>query len=218
MTGKLSFKTMGIVIALLLSLLYAQAYTQDNTKDQPERRNSLIGGSWSMQFKFMQDFTLTDFEGALISAKRHFTDKSALRFGLDLGFYFENIHESTDRDKNWFDMSFTALYVYYTSPNAPINFYLGFGPKISYGRTKTVYDDDDATYDYYRNWAIGVVGVWGVEWFVTKRISLICEYGAGLLYNSAINEKQRSGGNSAIKTHRFQLFSDSVDFGVSVYF
>jgi hypothetical protein len=215
MTGKLSFKTMGIIIALFLALFCTQAYAQDDVEDRPEQRNSLFGGSWSMQFKFMHDFMLTDFEGALISAKRHFTDKSALRFGLDLGFS----KSWTDPDTNTFAVGIAIQYIYYSSPNAPVNFYFGFGPMLEYDRFKTETEYYES-YKYEREWSLGILGTWGVEWFATKNISFICEYGAGLERLSFYQERSADGG-AHITTYdksEVKLYSNSVDFGISVYF
>jgi hypothetical protein len=214
MSGKRLPKIGGIILAILLTLSGSQVYSQNDMEDQPERKNSLFGGSWSMQFKFMHDFLLTDFEGALISAKRHFTDKSALRFGLDLTYS----KSWTDPDTNTFAVGIAIQYFYYTSPDAPVNFYFGFGPQLKYDRFKTEMEYFES-YKYEREWGLGVLGTWGVEWFATKHISFICEYGAGLERLSVYHERSvDEGANITYDKSEIKFYSNSVDFGISVYF
>jgi len=75
-------------------------------------------------------------------------------------------------------------------------------------------------------WSLGLTGLVGVEWFVSKSISLHAEYRISLGYSQEKREYNRTTisqtgksyitGNETIKFR--QLSSDGVRFGLSVYF
>lgn len=148
------------IIAALMITVFAAAAAQAQAEQTETVRNSLTGGSWSMQFRISEDFSLSSFEGSTISLKKHFTDKSALRLGVSVSHSDRNnnaVNHSQEeeyfqddrRDTSWtvsetepgnLDVSdfsqsaagVSAIYVYYPAPTKKINAYLGLGPAIRY--------------------------------------------------------------------------------------
>ena len=88
---KFNFLTLSILILIFSTTIFSQQADSSKQKDSP-----LHAGSWSMQFSYSR-LSFGSFKGGNISAKYHFTDKSALRFGVKLSFKnlkndgFENI-------------------------------------------------------------------------------------------------------------------------------
>ncbi len=214
---------LALILPVFLLMLCLPIFAQEVGTPQPAPRNSLVDGSWSMQFRIVNDFQLSSFEGTLISAKRHFSDKSAFRFGIAADFSLENtdsdnIARYQDRDSYAFTLN--GQYIHYTSPGSAINFYLGIGPHLHYNSSMTETEEGNNTQKTsIHTLAFGAITSYGLEYFLTRQISLICEYGAGLRYTTSRNETEANGLlSSETDTDEFRFFSASVDFGLSVYF
>ena len=195
---------------------------QEGESLQEDSKNSLLSGSRSLQFRISNNLTLTSFEGTMISAKKHFTPNSALRFGVGLDIRSgQEDYGAVKEDDDLFDLELIAQYIYYTSPRAPMNFYLGTGPHFNYNRHVQDRDyeetGEDASWQYDRSWTIGLLATFGVEWFAIESISFFCEYGASLGYHARLTESTRYESQTG-ETKQFSLTSQTVDFGLSVYF
>ncbi len=196
---------------------------QEGEALQEDGENSLVSGSRSLQFRISNNLTLTSFEGTMISAKKHFTPNSALRFGLGLDIRSgQEDYGAVEEDDNLFDLELIAQYIYYTSPQAPVNLYLGTGPQLTYNRHVQDRDyeetGEDASWQYDRSWTIGLLATFGVEWFAIENISFFCEYGASIGYQSRYTEKTSYPRTQDQEITQFRLSSQTVDFGLSVYF
>lgn len=247
MTGKRTFGVIAIIIAMMTVIGF-----QSQAKAEGDN-NYLVRGSWSLQFRISNNFTLSSFEGALISAKRHLSNNSAIRFGLSLSgstgdISTDNIasridsltndtsNNSSDGELSDISVGATTQIMFYTTSDKKIDFYFGVGPDLSYTRSKRDYDlqyiqQDDPIRngkdtDYSRTWTFGLLGSWGVEYFVTQKLSLMAEYGAGLGYYSRYRESKRTQfiderTQTTLRTeeeNRFRFYSSNVNFGLSVYF
>lgn len=250
MTGRQTFG----VIAILAAIMTVTAIPgfQSQAKAEGEK-NYLVRGSWSLQFRISNNFTLSNFEGALISAKRHLSEKSAIRFGLSLSgstgdVSSDNIssmqdsaisntqNNSSDGELNDITVGVTSQIMFYTTSDKKINFYFGVGPDFSYSRSRRDYDlqyirtdfpiRNGVNNDYSRTWTFGLLGSWGVEYFITQKLSLMAEYGAGMGYHSRYRETKRSEfledrTTTDLRTeeeNRFRFYSSNVNFGLSIYF
>lgn len=238
-------------VLLLSSLTFAQ-----NPDSLPpiEKKcsNSLKPGAWALQFQITQDFTLNAFQGVLLSAKKHFSDKSAFRFGLGLSAsmsdadnFFEQRNIDTVRqirenesESNTRSFDVALQYLFYPSPAARANLFLGTGPFVrhSHSRVESKADDalfDTVTFNYsYRNvsesnrWSVGVGGILGAEWFATRVFSLHTEYGLTLEYTSSESKSIYTDFYTGIPiTRRYEtsqrglnIGPSTVKFGLSVYF
>jgi hypothetical protein len=254
--GRNNYFMQGLFLAIVILLFVCpQTYAQEKKKKKRVKSNYLMRGSWSLQFRIEKDFTLGSFEGALISAKRHLSSNTAVRFGIGLNGSFENnelydyrenfdssgmeiIEYNRDGNTEHLDLSFVSQLLFYTNIKSEVNFYFGVGPKIIYSRSTNEYDYDrkleepsirgkyDEYNSYSRSWGFGLLGSWGVEWFATRKISFICEYGAGMEYQSRISNYQSNGSYDDRQTNRksdrdsklLRFYSSRVNFGLSVYF
>lgn len=211
-----------LIIPLIFVFLNVRLAAQDSEEGANHSHNSLVKGSKSFQFRISQNLTLSSFEGTMISAKKHYSAKSALRMGLGLDIGAGNWDQGNqEADFTNFQIDLTIQYLYYPAPLSSVNFYLGTGPIVQYNRSKddVKYEDGtDAGYRIQRLWALGMLGSWGVEWFADENISFICEYGAGIKYSSTKYENYLNPSPMINNRNEFSFFSQSVDFGLSVYF
>jgi len=127
--------------AFILLTGMANLYSQTEVVQQREVRNSLFKGSTSLQFRITDNFNLAFFQGATLSAKRHSTNKKALRFGLSLsGSVMDDDQSSTNQssknktDQNGQFVAITMHSLNYPSPDREVNLFWGFGPSVSYSR------------------------------------------------------------------------------------
>lgn len=166
---------------LFVFMFFATSQTQ--IKDTNEAKNSLQKGKFALMFGVV-DLNLIAVDGAFISIKYHITDHISLRAGL-FGKYSckEYDHKtltSTAKNKENKQEFLTIVYfTYYPKPKADINAYFGLGPYYLWKRDyeKSTYSDPKYNSESCsREWGLGVNGIIGVEWFVTKSISLFGDY------------------------------------------
>ena len=223
-----------IVCVLLLS--FFNLYAQQN--------NSLEKGSWALQFQISHNFTLSSFQGSIISAKRHFSKKRALRFGVSLNASISDIDEnaaSFDSDtlqtlqdnqsnRDFESINVTTQYLVYPTPNDRLSLFFGAGPIFGFSHNKSeterqIQNRINTTLksiDKTNQWSLGIDMVLGSEWFIKKNISLLAEYGASLKYDwkkttkTTITEDRATATKSKINS--INLNANSVKFGLSIYF
>jgi opacity protein-like surface antigen len=103
-----------------------------------------------------------------------------------------------------------------------VAFYFGGGPVFGFG-----YNEHKLTFPPYmgssqtdkiNNMTLGLSMVSGVEWFVTKKISLTAEY--GLSFNYGYSEQSNSDNYhiNTYKTNSFSFSPSTAKLGVAVYF
>lgn len=210
-----------------------------------ERENSLKPGSWSIQFQISDEFGLDPFNGMAISLKRHFSEKTALRIGMDLNIESENLEDERLRtyddtltytdarteENDHQSIEINSLFIYYPSPEKSINLFLGAGPLFRLSR-KTGETDIIETPGFERtrisSWsrtiALGVLGVGGVEWFARERISFHAEYRASLKYRMIDYDRTDTYYDSGVKRknegerNEWNFGGVIVTLGVSLYF
>ncbi len=172
-------------------------------------------GSWALQFSIGNNFNLSSFQGSMVSAQYHFTEKSAIRFGLSPSVRFQDVendrnstqsdtisnHDDDNAELTKFSIQIDAQYIYYGSKSNWVNFYFGAGPRFQISHenqesTDNQYPDDDMIVIYeteseYDTWGAGLSGTVGVEIPVTNFMAFLAEYNCQILYMS--NEsKQKS--------------------------
>jgi hypothetical protein len=243
-----------IFIMIVLFGLIAQPLSAQEYKGYKRKAKGghLQAGSWSLQFQIRNNFTLDDFQGALISCKRHYTPQSAIRLGLGLnGSISDDSRESTstapggskrinnldaDLDNQAFNL--TVQYLNYPSPGARIKTFFGIGPMVGFDRRKDksmtyseiIFDDTlvsrssvEFRENLRRTWSVGLSGVLGVEWFFSRKLSLLAEYGASFVYEWRKSTSSRWNSETAGSTEgedtesTLRFNSSAVKFGLSVY-
>jgi hypothetical protein len=188
------------------------------------------GGAWALLFQIDDNFTIDPFQGAVISVKRHYSDRSALRLGLGLAFDMDEISSTisemdtvkatskSDGSSQFFRVD--LQYVRYANPTAPVKLLFGGGPLVSFSNS----DDERTTgtgSDTVEStaWVAGITGLVGVEWFAASRISLHAEYGMELTYRHSTAKSTNSAQRTSEQTRKDGDFrSRGVLFGLSAYF
>lgn len=171
-------------------------------------------GAWALQFDVSQNFTLNSFLGSTISAKRHVSPARAWQFGLTLrsSVVSREIEQESSSTEDRHTVEVTARYLAYPllgeQDSESIQFYLGAGPSIDFGRAR-----EEPFTDW--RWGVGVSGTIGAEWFVHPRISLDGAYQSTLRYG---RERREPEDGPSQTTNRFDLRTGGARFGVSVYF
>ncbi len=235
-----------LIVFFLITVVFCFTVTQEALASN-FAKESLRPGSWSLQFGVLGDYQLSSFGGLMFSLKRHYSERSAIRLGLD--FRVTSKDTDFDRDSGYEDdlcyyraedgdgftaFGVTAQYLFYPSPTKSANLFLGIGPSISYSKKKSDFDSwDSCTEDsvtdsrWTKTYSLhsGIRGALGFEWFVAENVGLLAEYGVRLIYVYSENET-RSDRTTSIRreTHdkrisREMVFSyDAVRVGLSVYF
>lgn len=140
-------------------------------------------------------------------------------------------------DSKSFRIQIRMQYIYYFNPGSKFLLYTGAGPLFGY--EKTNYKNETITNvpgfapamsiaDQKRSSSYaGISGLLGVEWFASSGISLSAEYGLDIRYiwdkeNQEQKRSQISYPNyrtvSSSKLTGWQIYGNSVKFGLSVYF
>jgi len=189
----------------------------DSISAKSENSNSLEPGKWALQFGIAKNLTLTNFEGASLSVKRHFKSHLALRLNLTSK-YFEVIEKETNI-RYGIDKLFSGnlILLYYFNPKDIFNVFGYAG--IQYNRKQQFEEGtinqikDDETFGP----ALGM----GAEFFVHKTLSLFAEYkfnvnlGKREIYTYSIYYPYELTGKQKLSTISIK---HNVNFGLSVYF
>ena len=230
-------------VPLLCTLLAASTLAQEGEEARNNRNNSLTKGAWAFQFEIVGDLFNLDLRnlfGSTLAVKKHTSDGSALRIGLGLGFNLSDQDRTSERDgdtviqsdydRNSQSVNIVMQKIFYPAPTADVNFFYGLGPKASFSHEKTTEERQSRTRwtssERY-SWSVGVTGVLGVEWFPTRSISLLAEYGSDIQYKwqKRKNKSLRTYPDDATvlyisedKSKSFSLGTSLVKVGLSVYF
>jgi hypothetical protein len=203
----------------------------------------------AFQFQIAENFQLRSFQGSVISMKRLLSEEKALRFGLSINTNINNDDSkyfaspdsqlsSRKSDNSSYGMSVTAQYLYSPYRVSGIIFFVGAGPLLSYSYTKS--DDKNVQYQTFiadtitdrqsttaKNYGVGVVGVFGVEWFLKEKLSLTAEYGLSIQnrwsdIDRKISQERAQSINEEMKRtdngNNFAIQPIAVKFGLSIYF
>src|SRR4030042_1580885 len=145
------------LVFLLLIVDNPQVLFSQTSQDSIQ--NFLKKGSWSLQFQISQNFTLGTFQGSNLSAKRHLSSSSAIRFGVGLSGYttdreqginqdnYNRLSNETQLDNRLIEVDLNCYYLYYPHPQRRINMYFGGGPLFSFIN----HDDKVYTQEVYQD-------------------------------------------------------------------
>ena len=234
-----------IAFALVFGLLCCSFAAAEASDSSEEGSEPLSPGSWSAQFQIDNNFTLTSFQGAVLSMKRHRSAGSAFRLGVTLRLeaagrdgtstetrndtLTSEVVDGSDSDTQSFQID--IQYLIYPSPNSPAKLFLGFGPfgQFATGNSERVNFLSSGVSSRVRseftNWAIGLSGLLGVEWFAANRISFHAEYGASVRYYESKSTRVavfRTGDlfvqDNTNESKAVEFEAKRLLFGMSVYF
>ena len=207
------FVCLGLAFAAVPAVSHAGA--ADSLRVDKPRDNALHPGMWALMFQIDEDIVPKPFEGLGIALKRHWSRKTALRLGFDIGLSVDeadleskrSVDDTLQNELNDFNktngqsVAVELLYMMYPWPDSYVNFFWGLGPVISFSRSDRKREGDTVHYDsgssqlyrsyyYHRSWSAGLKGAVGVEWFATRRISFHMEYQSTLTYQSRYTERE----------------------------
>jgi hypothetical protein len=225
-----------------MSLLYSLTLLAQNDSTTINNPNDVLLKN-ALQFQISSNFTLRSFQGSVISYKRNFSKRSALRFGLSLSTTFrsdertdyfsplDSIQSSRDVNDDLFSMIVRCQYVRQSPKKLNTTIFYGAGPLIGYEYNRTKSDQNNYNSEsIYNNevntWRVGISFVLGAEWFIRKNMSLLAEYGLDALYewrndDSTARQHTSSGENKSVSERKSKIYhigASSVKFGLSVYF
>jgi hypothetical protein len=227
------------LLVSFIILWFLVPYSNSQTKNPPEKVNSLQGGRWAVQFQVGSNFTLNSFEGATVYLKTHFSPRLALRLGVGVsGSYddqklnYQQIGGSSGTDiqtkNNSLGVTVTMKLLYYFNPKSMLNVYLGLGPVGTYSYT---YDErfnpNISTINYTESdyWSGGLNGVLGCEFFPLRFLSFLAEYSVTAAYGKSTfknteNDYYTGETREYYNTENtdLNLIGNTVRFGLSLYF
>jgi hypothetical protein len=236
-----------ICIITVLSFNYF-SFSQDQSKEI----TSLKEGTWALQFGISSNFTLTSFQGSTFSVKYQLSDKNAIRSGVSISGNTSTGNSTTSgmvddtsigvipgtNSSKTQNISLISQYLWYMNPSGPVHLYIGFGPSVSYSYSQSSPENIGLGSNRYylrsvnsstsTQWAIGLMGSMGVEWFLNQWLSIRAEYGESIQYQwRSITSMTDYSSNDPnyVPTHyessttykSWTLISNSVSFGMSVY-
>lgn len=189
------------------------ATAQQGESDASAPKHSLKDGAWALQFHLGSAFSSRGYDGIVISAKYHLTKRSAIRLGIDIngdiqfGSYTshygippdDTLYTSSRNNTNLEGITLKSEYIKYTQIDSRLHFFLGTGPTFGFSHRKSernyrrTYSPEPKrpryiSEEYY--WSLGISALLGVEWFPTKRISFMAEYGVSFDYAYSIRKSE----------------------------
>lgn len=193
-------------------------------------------GKHSVQISMDDLLKFSSLYGGIISYKRHFNTKNALRLGFLLsGKIEERIDTIIDNDRLplvdlAYDTTKTASigvhlhYLKYLIPNKLIKFYFGAGPNLRYsynyryGREVRDTTRSIVHWDKNKNYDFAIDGFAGFEWIFIDNISLLFEYPVSVAYSITKLKSSRDDGERKQQTNRWLFEYSNLKFGFCIYF
>lgn len=236
-----------ITAVFCLAIMIAPiAAAQQGESETPTRKHSLKDGTWALQLQLGSALSRRGYERVVFSAKYHLTKRSAIRLGIDINgnIHFgghtshygmppdDTLYTSSRNNMNLEGINLKSEYLKYTQIDPQLHFFLGTGPIFGFSHRKSE-RNDRRTYptepkrpryisEEY-NWSLGISALLGVEWFPTKRISFMAEYGVSFDYAYAIRKSEYTT-DEGVKFDRsryhmnyFTLDLLAAKIGIAVY-
>lgn len=203
-----------------------------------------LAGTSAVQFSVDDNFTLTEFQGQMISYQRYLTDDRAIRVaaGLFLDYaekdldvsYYDGEETGAAEISTWTHRGTVKLQMVFYRGDGPLRFYWGAGPRVSYtdNHTEIVNFNSYGGYVNYSHrtgdtdtWELGLQGFAGVEWFINDLFSLHAEYAVTGKYviKDEFERYMQSDDPDDVQTSETatrspKFTSDGVRFGLSAHF
>jgi len=215
---------------LLIILLHTNSIAQETETHK---------GLYAFQFQISSNFTLSSFQGTVLSGKYNFTENDAVRLGLSINqnnqsrnsliIYNNPLTTSSniiDNAKNTYEIILQYLRNNYLRNN--FNFYYGGGPSFQYSHNRNKNYMAGQNYTEYtdRFRSFGITALAGIEWYFNESMSLSAQYGLTYYYYEDVYNSDNGTNIIEIiqqsstknKTSGFQINPNSVLFGLTIYF
>ena len=195
---------------------------------QEERSNPLAPGVWALQFSIDDNFTLSNFNGAMLAVKKHFSAKSAVRAGITIrAFSADSDYSNSDTlsapdtktSNDDYSAALSLELLKYLRPDGRWSFFAGLGPEFGVGRSTRKHDYGSVTESLKATgWSATLNGILGGEWFASRAIGIHAEYQLSGGYNSSTDTRTSGGAEIRQENHSWSVGSAGVRFGLSAYF
>lgn len=205
-----------VVVLASLSVAVSPAWAQDDESHGP------TPDTWALQFALNPNLDVGSFSGSVLSVQRQFSAARALRLGVSLDGRFESFDaessaSNAEQDRDVQSIRVQTAYLAYLGGDNDIHAYAGAGPFVRYLNSDR---SDDASTQEQETFAVGALGVVGVEWFVRSNLSLLAEYAADVEYaqTTSTNSNDGPAPDSEVEETRFSFGGRGTTVGISVYF
>ncbi|RPH89533.1 MAG: hypothetical protein EHM72_04615 [Calditrichaeota bacterium] len=197
---------MKTALVLIISLLMCSTlFAQEN--------------KYALSFGIGDNFQLGKFAGQ-IAAKKIINEASQIRIFLSPNFSNEQKDEDEpklEESGSSYSFAIGADYMKILAVHNNIQVFAGPGASLSFGSRKMEAKLSNAE-QTASNFGMGIRGVLGVEWLVTKQIGIHSEYALTGAYSSNKFENSFDGVKGRNGTQSQFSVDTHVLFGVSVYF
>jgi hypothetical protein len=193
-----------------------------------------LDGKFALQFQINENFSLSDFQGTVISGKYHFSKRDAIRLGLEIilsDSEYETIVNNLDTnivdqsvtDTNNFGFTINSQYIHYIRGTDNISLFGGIGPYFRYykstrNRELVVDEIENIIESENENYGIGLDLLVGVEWWFHKYMSLSAEYGLKFSYLSSKSSFEDDSVKGESESKAYNISGNHINFGITVYF
>ncbi|MBI5837542.1 MAG: hypothetical protein HZB25_09880 [Candidatus Eisenbacteria bacterium] len=191
----------------------------EDSPDTSLAARELRPGAWALQFQGRGYSILGDFTGTGLSFKRHWSPRSALRFGLDITHSSQRIDDTNSEAYSDTTRSGSSSYAYdMRSSSVGVAFqylcyprarrnpspFFGIGPFVSIWSDRDVSANshtsqgstvESGQIDARHGVSVGVTGNVGMEWFVARGVSLVAQYDLTIQYRPSARDQQRAQGS-----------------------
>lgn len=212
-----------ILAAFLVLILVSNVMAQPNEIYIEEQMSMR-----AFEFRFGPNFTVGNLNGSAISWKWAVSKDQANRIGVS----FEsglNFGSATETDNDLPDISEYDLFfrlqadrIHYYPTNSKIAFYHGYGPRLGFGidrKEERIEDTVDTVHEKTRSLETGLGVIAGVEWFVSRSLSLSGEYGLNTTYAVTLQKTREQDVERSSQTLRsLQLAGTLVQLRIAIYF
>jgi hypothetical protein len=193
-----------------------------------------LDGKFALQFQINENFSLSNFQGSVLSGKYHFSNRDAIRLGLEINFgdsdsetlvnnLDTNIVDKSFEDNNNFGFTINSQYIHYIRGTDNISFFGGVGPYFKYykstrNRKLAVDEIENVMESENESYGIGLDLLVGVEWWFHKYMSLSAEYGLKFSYQSSKSNFKYDYREGESEQKAYIISGNHINFGITVYF
>jgi hypothetical protein len=201
--------------------------------------NSLVPGAWGLMFQIDNGFYINSYLGSILSAKKQLTGASSIRFGLHLtgavqtkrnestGESDDDVLRETQEDRlRSYDIGLSAQFVRNYNTHRTLSPFWAVGPYVG---ARLVREDTerstnwgDSEKRFYRrrdnSLVLGVNANVGIEWFVSKEISFLAEYGLVMTYQKTDTRNESPSVTNDGHAKQLNMQQQSKRIGLCLYF
>jgi hypothetical protein len=219
---------------IYISFLFASLIFVTTSFSQSTSYLDSLSGKFALQFQINENFSLSDFQGTVISGKYHFSKRDAIRLGLEIilsdsesEIVVNNLDTNTVgqsvEDSNNFGFTLNSQYIHYIRGTDDIALFGGVGPYFRYynsTRNREIVENEieNLIESENSNYSIGIDLLVGVEWWFHKFMSLSAEYGLKYSYVSSKSSFEDDSRKGESEHKAYNISGNHINFGITVYF